>query len=109
MRRPDLINKIAASVPRARSGWAPRDTWSADLYICRVVGGLLLHIAEHAHAWPGTEEFPTYEDWTAALRSHGERLVRYGEEPFPDETEDRQVAAQASLHWVADHLGSIWD
>lgn len=102
--------RLVATVPRARRGWSPRDTWSADIYICRVVGEMLLHLADHDHGWPGTDEFPTYEDWTSALRFHGDRLVRYGEDPFAVDVDgERQADAQASLHWVADHLGAMWD
>lgn len=107
MRLPDVIYKIAASVPRGRLGWAPRDTWSGDLYICRVVGEMLLHLAENGHGWPESEEFPTYEDWASALRRNGDLLVQYASDPV--EMESRQPEAQASPHWVADHLGAIWD
>lgn len=107
MRITDVPRLVSASIARARRGWAPTDTWSADLYVCRVIGEMLLHLAEHGHAWPGTGEFPTYEDWNSALRRHGYRLVQYAAEPL--EMDARQPEAQASLHWVAEHLGAIWD
>lgn len=104
---------VVAAVQRGRRGWAPRDTWSADQYICRVVGEILLYLSEHDHGWPGDEEFPTYEGWTSALRSHAEPLLLYAEKLFDDGDEGgfsmRHDGAQESLRWVADHLGSIWD
>lgn len=107
MRITDTYRRIGATIVRARRGWAPTDTWSADLYICHVIGEMLLHLAEHGHGWPGTEEFPTSEDWNSALRRHGDRLVRYAAEPL--QMDSVQPDAQASLHWVAEHLGAIWD
>lgn len=37
---------------RARYGWAPRDTWSLDCYLNRVLAGSLAHLAEHSNGAP---------------------------------------------------------
>ena len=132
-----------------RRGWADTDTWGLDHTLCLRLGAQLLHLADTAHGWPGDDEFPTYEDWTTALRANGQALLDYAKRPGQGEltskwhdlkfgkdpgsdwlskinSEDDEptkvawtelislgerldAAGQEALHWVADHLGSLWD
>lgn len=57
-------------------GWADEDTWNLDVTLCLRLADQLDHLAENSHSWPGTEEFPTAEHWTADLHSTAERLRR---------------------------------
>jgi hypothetical protein len=37
---------------RGRYGWCPRDTWSFDAYLDKVIGEGLYHLAKHSHGAP---------------------------------------------------------
>lgn len=51
---PGWVKDIRTYWHRARYGWAPRDTWSLDYYLCGVLAGSLERLADHA---PGTPAF----------------------------------------------------
>lgn len=59
---------------RARYGWAPRDTWSFDTYLCDVLGYGLEYLAEHKHGTPigypdpNGGETTDHEQWVADLK-----------------------------------------
>ncbi|MCE5291817.1 MAG: hypothetical protein LLG14_21610 [Nocardiaceae bacterium] len=72
--------------------------------MCRLLGEMLAQLAAVSHGWPGSEEFPTYESWTSELAAKSADLLAYD----PDD-EVSYAAAQAALHWIADHLGGLWD
>lgn len=99
---------VAAAVrdgySRLRRGWSPRDVWSVDAALCRLLGEMLAQLAAVSHGWPKSEDYPTYESWTSALNSKSADLLAYD----PDD-EASYAAAQAAMHWVADHLGALWD
>ena len=78
--------------------------WNLGSALCRSLGGQLLHLAATTHGWPAGEEFPTDEDWARTHRVHGQALLAYDAGDA-----DRAAAARAALHWVADHLGQLWD
>ena len=48
----DLWDDIRTLYRRARHGWAPRDVWSLDHYLNRVLAGSLEHLAETTHGAP---------------------------------------------------------
>lgn len=134
-----VVNDVATAVQLAVRGWADRDIISLDGVLCHRLGRQLLHLAERAHGWPCNDEFPEYDDWTAALRHHGTVLAGYGSrgsfndaawdaymavKKNPDATaEERTKALQdlheaeeaearnvtASLTWVAQHHRALWD
>jgi len=132
-----LVGAIKRDTQRARRGWADRDTYGLDQHLCGVLGAMLVHLAQEGCGYPGTEEFPTPELWNQALQENGQALLSYStgrdEELLNKwhalaisreaDEEDREVAfdqmqaddaaryanAQQALHWVADHLGSLWD
>lgn len=85
--------------PRVRCGWAPRDTWSLDGHLGRVLGGMLDHLAEHTHGWPQGPDLPELTDWHDALRLQAIALLAY---------EDTIAPAQGALHRVADNLPALW-
>jgi hypothetical protein len=61
---------------RARHGWAPRDTWSLDMYLDGVLAGALAHLADSSHGvpagYPGVDVDSdvdiAFGHWTADLR-----------------------------------------
>lgn len=64
-----LKGSVETPILRARRGWAPRDVWALDHHLCQVLAGMLDHLATTGHGWPESEEFPTYEDFTQAVRA----------------------------------------
>ncbi len=100
--------RVAAAVrdgySRLRRGWSPRDVWSVDDALCRLLGEMLAQLAAVSHGWPGSEAYPMYDSWTFELNSKSADLLAYD----PDD-EASYAAAQAAMHWVADHLGALWD
>lgn len=101
---PDTPRAVTITVARARRGWAPSDTWSLDQHLCRILGEMLEHLADHTHGWPQSDEFPQFADWHTALQRTAEMLLRYE----PDDP-DAVTNAQGALEWVAEHLQSLWD
>jgi len=49
---PGWCQDIYTFYHRGRYGWAPRDTWSLDIYLNRVLAGSLTHLAEHTYGCP---------------------------------------------------------
>jgi hypothetical protein len=109
LREVSYLSAVRAAVhagQRVVRGWDDRTLWSLDHSLAVTLGAQLTRLADIAHGWPGNEEFPAFEDWTAALRENGAKLSAYGAD---DENGDLYGGAQDALRWVADHLGYIWD
>lgn len=87
---------LTSALCRVRHGWAPRDTWSLDGHLCRTLGAMLGHLAEHTHSWPQGTYFPEFTDWQEALRPQAAALLAYDADH-----EDTVPPAQEALHWVA--------
>jgi len=129
-----LAGRVRARSQRGRRGWADRDTWGLDGYLCTTLAGALNHMAETSHGWPGGTAYPEFEDWTAALRKAATALsgwANHDDSPAANAADDafergdaeftaataahtvedttRLVAAQDALHWVADNLPNLWD
>lgn len=51
---------IETAIGRVLRGWAPRDTWSLDGHLCRVLGAMLDHLAEHTQGWPQSPDFAEF-------------------------------------------------
>ena len=49
---PGWVSDIYTCWHRGRYGWAPRDTWSLDDYLDRVIGQSLLRLAQDSHGSP---------------------------------------------------------
>lgn len=95
---------VDTAIARARHGWAPRDTWSLDGHLCRTLGAMLNHLAEHTHGWPQGPDFPEFTDWQSALRTQAAALRTYEADDEPT-----IVPAQDALRWVAENLPALWD
>lgn len=106
------VTRVETAWARARRGWAPADTWSMDVHLCDIVAGMLLHLADNAHGWPGSPEFETPQEWDTALRSTAVALGAYADaHDTGDDADDETVLAEAkqAMHWVAENLPSLWD
>ena len=121
---------------RAKNGWAADDTWDAGRYLARVTAGMLEHLVTNSYGWPGTDEFPEFEDWTAALAENAAKLRAFSArddgvelaqwhrlltagapqaeiDAAFDAIQVAETAAMAcgeeAMNWVAAHLADLWD
>lgn len=131
----NLVSSARQATQRANRGWGDEDVWRLDTHLCEVLGGMLAQLADDAHGWPGTDEFETMDNWTAALRTNAGALLRYSagtpddllsawhraattrgsaqaemlRRALDEDEAQRLSLAQDALRWVADHLGNLWD
>ena len=97
---------------RAVRGWDETATWNLDMYLCEHIAALLDHLADTSHGWPSGDDYPTFEDWQAALRSNAAKLRAYAAGVFTEDTattENLTKEAGEALLWVANHHSSLWD
>lgn len=129
-----LTWKARMGLQLAQKGWCDQDAWNLDYVLCTRLAGQLESLADQLHGWPGTDEFPTPEDWEKALRDaardlrrvHGSPetsaaldawIARTGDTEEAQEAYQRYVALDTADHeavtralrWVADHHGHLWD
>ena len=108
----ESVRDVLFAWQRVVRGWDDRSLWSLDWYICHTLGAQLTELAATTHGWPQSDEYPTFEDWQAALRTHGSALTEAANTDISEDFENTQAVyakAQKSLHWVADNLGDLWD
>ena len=128
------VGDLATFYHRGRYGWAPRDTWSFDDYLARVMAGGLGQLAKTTHGTPCGyphygHELPTdfdpfaepdHEQWSADLQRWSTVCKEYAERwdlPYdpPDYTvrraeEERRIdAMRATLVELTPWFGSLWD
>jgi len=95
-------------VQRGRRGWCDEDLWNFDHHISRVIIGGFRQLADTTHGWPGTEEFPKFEDWQAFLRQIADDLESWDlNNSFADR--DAFDRAKAAMRRVAEQYGHYWD
>lgn len=127
------VRHLRSAWQRATRGWATDEVWNLDQTMCLRLAEQLDYLARHGWGWPGNDEFPTPDSWTAALQQTARQLRRVTTSPAaeaaadtwmatPDgpekeaawhqmveiETADRDAVRHA-LHWVADHHQHLWD
>ena len=135
----DLVNTLKAVSQRSRRGWSTGEVHDLGHSLAARLADQLDFLAENAHGWPGEHtEWPTFEDWTAALHEKATSLRRFAgtaatEESLTywytlasDATADKEetrlaferhnaleeadiAAAKEAMHWVAEHLDILWD
>lgn len=91
-------------------GWDDSAVWSLDDHLSKTLGAQLVKMADVAHGWPG-DEWGTFEEWTGALREHGEALLTYQRLNYDlhgDDWDAIYEPARDALRWVADNFGSLW-
>jgi len=117
-------------ITRGRQGWAPRDIWSLDHYLTRVIGdefawaaGLIgdtvLALDRTSHSYPADGMTPG--QWRDILLDISIPLRAYqhlwDESTREDRTREQNRAAEdkiiddaaAAFRLLADHLPSLWD
>lgn len=133
-----LVRSSRRAGQRLSRGWDETSTWDLGSSLTRQLADQLDHLAATSHGYPGTEEFPTFEAWSTALRTQAASLRRHDGSPEQEEASDRwfalvqdkrstqdaidkarddrdrveeadKAAAAGAMHWVADHLGHLWD
>ena len=80
---------------RARHGWAPRDTWSLDIHLNKVLAGSLMHLANTTHTYP--LGYKTHEQWVADLLRWAKA---FSEDPEDVDIFDKPIY---TLHWAEEH------
>jgi hypothetical protein len=97
---------------RARHGWSPRDTWSLDDYLCRVIAGSIKHLRDNGISYPaGT----SMDRWVNQLTRIIEPIETWGNrwqwECTVDQAEDerRYHEAQKAFRRLGEVLASLWD
>jgi len=114
---------------RARYGWAPRDTWSLDLYLNSVLGGALDHLATHSGGAPtgygvdapegydvdgnlDTTNFAQWEAdlrrWAAAFREAAEDVTIY-DAPTYERQQAEERRRRENLHTALREIEPWWD
>jgi hypothetical protein len=115
---------------RGRRGWAARDLWSMDDYICQLLGEMTAEMKRIAHGHPcqglavcgGMPDQPPCsceQDWNDTLDKISKPLLAYRSHwDWPDgqsvdehrENEKAKISeAQDAIRLMADHLRSLWD
>jgi hypothetical protein len=102
-----IINHVVWARQRMRRGWADSDCWSIDSHVCRMLGGMLAHLADHNMAYPGQPPFDTPEKWEAHLRDLSKRMLAWDNETFREQAAFQ--VTQDALKEFADRLGWYWD
>ena len=72
----ELFSNIRAAWRRATKGYCYIDVWNWDDWFCSVVPQMLRHMADHGHAYPGSEPFDTPEKWHNWLYEMAHRIER---------------------------------
>jgi hypothetical protein len=101
------VNQFVWGRQRKRRGWCDSDCWNIDMYISRVLSGMLAHLAEHNQAYPGQPPFETPEKWEAHLRDLSSRMRAWSDESFADE--DAFNTTKEAMKEFASRLGFYWD
>lgn len=118
------VNSIWARYQRAVRGWSDSDAWSLDIHLARTLGEQLNYLADIAHGWPRSEEYPTMEDWVTALRENAALLLAYyngkvGEWSSEDaelsfserlkKEDDLADGAKRAYMWLGRNFQALWD
>lgn len=104
------LASVRYATQRLRRGYDDRVVWGLDRHLCHILSQQLTQLADEAHGWPGSSSpYPTFEDWTAALRQAANGLGGYAGRDGAEDEQQRVVAAQQALRWVADNLPDLWD
>lgn len=100
---------LSKRIQRFKRGYSYSDVWNMypDMFV--TMGRAMLYLSEHHVAYPGNDEYPTSEAWEADLKKYGTILARMNDIDYDDYSEQNYEEAQEAVHWMADHLGSLWD
>ena len=76
---------------RITKGYANCDTFDLDSYYLDIFSGTLNHLADNHWGYPGNDEFPTDESWTAYLKelAHKFYLANESNDAYPTPEADK--------------------
>lgn len=108
---------------RARYGFGYRDLWNFPEYITGLIGKASGDLADSAHGWPQSEEFPEFQDWVGFLYGLRDDLSQYSTDSVefyggysPGDYEKHreydlknQARAQAAMERFAQNWTGMWD
>lgn len=106
--RPKVIaRRIKWRHQRASRGWADNDCWNTDGYVTNILSGMLLHLADNNHAYPGMPPWETPEKWDAHLRDLAARLRAWNNDTFC--SEEAYTTTRDAMEEFGRNLGHYWD
>ena len=88
---------------RIRYGWAYSDVWNlCDWFLVVMPQMLYALAADNARAYPGNDEFDTYEKWRDWLLEQASKLEKCREDGIPNEYEDAflKVGDDRFISWL---------
>lgn len=109
---------------RAARGWSDSDAWNLDVHLSKTLGDQLNYLADIAHGWPASEEYPTMESWTNALRENAALLLAYVDDKVGEWTgeddgltfkerlareDDLAAGAKRAYLWIGANFQALWD
>lgn len=74
----NALSKVIDWVDLLGRGYTDKDVWNLNDSLALKTGEQLLELEKVSHGWPESEEFKTFQEWSKALKIHGNALVRYG-------------------------------
>lgn len=96
-----LGRNIRAAHLRATRGWCPWDVWDWDCWFMYTAPEMFRYLAEHGHAYPGTEPFETPEKWREWLHKMADQIESC--------TEDAQNKNNEFYEEYIKHLEDSWE
>lgn len=94
---------------RVVRGWDDRSLWSLDYHVAKTLSAQLDALADQAHGWPESSEYPEYDDWTQALRAAANKLRFYAEHATDELDGEALESGREAMSWVADNFSRLWD
>jgi hypothetical protein len=95
---------------RGRRGWAPRDAWNVDTYMCRVGAEMLTHLRDNGIGYPAGSSMEKYQEQLTRII---EPLAAWGDDShydlFGDEEAEAYHEAQKAWRRFGEMLGGLWD
>lgn len=84
------------------------DYKNLDYSLAEHLGSALVEFSVNAQTFPA-DSMP-YIEWVELLQTHGAALLDYADQTETGiPTEECIKDAKQALHWVAEHLGMLWD
>lgn len=101
-----VVNAVRHAWQRVTRGWDDALVFNFDSTVTLTLADQLDELADQAVGWPPLEEYPTFEDWQAAIRATAANLRAYTDENLPEG--ERADKAAAAFTWIARHLPHLW-
>lgn len=86
-----FLRQFKWAYQRAVNGYADCDVWNLDYFLSNLMASSIYKLADITHGWPGTEDFPEFEDWVNYLNDVAMKLYQSNDDndfyknPYEDE------------------------